>query len=147
MLYTIRQYKETDLSGILSSWENASKIAHPFLTKEFLDKERYNIPNLYLPNADTWVADINGSVVGFIALLGNEVGAIFVEPKFQGAGVGTALMNKAQGIHGDLEVEVFQANPIGRKFYDSYGFKPMSEKDHAETGHRLLRLKFTANVA
>ncbi len=121
MLHTIRQYTENDLSSILSSWENASKIAHPFLTQEFLDQERFNIPNLYLPNADTWVADINGTVVGFIALLGNEVGAIFVEPKFQGAGVGTALMNKAQGIHGDLEVEVFQANSIGRKFYHSYG--------------------------
>ena len=77
------------------------------MTKEFLDKERYNIPNLYLPNADTWVADINRTIVGFIALLGNEVGAIFVEPKFQGTGVRTALMNKAQEIHGDLEVEVF----------------------------------------
>ncbi len=147
MLHTIRQYIETDLDDILSSWENASKIAHPFLTKEFLDKERYNIPNVYLPNADTWVAEINGTVVGFIALLGNEVGAIFVEPKFQGAGVGKALMNKAQEIHGDLEVEVFQANSIGRKFYDSYGFKLMSEKEHAETEQRLLRLKFTANVA
>lgn len=147
MLHTIRQYTENDLSGILSSWENASKIAHPFLTQEFLDKERFNIPNLYLPNADTWVADLNGTVVGFIALLGSEVGAIFVEPKFQGTGVGTALMNKAQEIHGDLEVEVFQANSIGRKFYHSYGFKPMSEKDHVETGQRLLRLKFTTNVA
>ena len=144
MLYTIRQYTENDLSGILSSWENASKIAHPFLTKEFLDKERYNIPNLYLPNADTWVADINGSVVGFIALLGNEVGAIFVEPKFQGVGVGTSLMNKAQEIYGDLEVEVFQANSLGRQFYHSYGFKPMREQDHEATGQRLLRLKFTA---
>ncbi len=144
MLHTIRQYTDNDLNCILSCWENASKIAHPFLSREFLDRERYNIPNLYLPNADTWVADINGAVVGFIALLGNEVGAIFVEPKFQGMGVGTALMNKAQEIHGDLEVEVFQANSIGRKFYDSYGFKSMSEKNHAETGNKLLRLKFTA---
>jgi putative acetyltransferase len=37
-------------------------------------------PKLYLPNADTWVAETNGAVVGFIALLGNFVGAIFVEP-------------------------------------------------------------------
>lgn len=145
MVYRIRQYTGADLNGVLSSWENASKIAHPFLPKAFLDRERYNIPNVYMPNADTWVADINGVVVGFIALLGNEVGAIFVEPEHQGAGVGKALMDKAREIHGDLEVEVFARNSIGRKFYSGYGFKPLIEKVHEATGNKLLRLKFTAN--
>ena len=62
MTIIIRQYCELDLNDILSSWENASKLAHPFLTREFLNKERYNIPNVYLPNADTWVAEISGRV-------------------------------------------------------------------------------------
>ena len=44
MIYKIRQYTDADLDGVLSSWENASKIGHPFLADEFLDKERYNIP-------------------------------------------------------------------------------------------------------
>lgn len=145
MLYSIRQYTEADLDGVLSSWENASKIAHPFLPEAFLAKERHNIPNIYLPNAETWVADIDGLVVGFIALLGNEVGAIFVEPDYHGSGVGKALMDKAREIHGDLEVEVFSKNSIGRKFYSRYGFKPLIEKVHEATGNKVLRLKFTAN--
>lgn len=145
MEYTIRQYENSDLNGVLSSWENASKIAHPFLTEEFMDKERYNIPNIYLPNADTWVSEINGAIVGFIALLGNEVGAIFVEPEFQGRGIGSALMNKGKELHGNLEVEVFKANSIGRKFYSNYGFKLLLEKIHEETGNKVLRLKFTVN--
>lgn len=147
MPYTIRQYTEADISGVLSSWENASRIAHPFLTEEFLDNERYNIPNVYMPNADTWVAEIDKAVVGFVALIGNEVGAIFVEPDFQGSGVGKALMDKAQEIHGDLEVEVFQANAIGRQFYSSYGFEQLLEKIHEETGNTLLRLRFIADKA
>ena len=144
---TIREYREDDLNGVMSSWESANELAHPFLTREFLDKERYNIPNLYLPNADTWVAERNGRVVGFIALIGNEVGALFVEPEFHGIGIGRALMDKAQELHGELEVEVFEANPIGRKFYSSYGFKPLNEKTHEETGNKVLRLKFTADKA
>lgn len=144
MTISIRKYRKKDLNGVLSSWKNASKVAHPFLTKEFLDKERHNIPNVYLPNADTWVAELNGSVIGFIALIGNEVGAIFVEPEFHGMGVGRALMDKAQALHGDLEVEVFQANAKGRKFYSDYGFKPWVEKIHDETGNKVLRLKFPA---
>lgn len=145
MILIIREYRENDLSGVMSAWENASKLAHPFLTGEFLDQERYNIPNVHLPNADTWVAEFDRRVIGFIALIGNEVGAIFVEPEFHGAGAGKALMDKAQELHGDLEVEVFQANSIGRKFYSKYGFEPLIERIHEETGNKLLRLKFVSN--
>ena len=41
MFYVIRQYTENDLSGILSSWENASKIAHPFLTNGYSRLRRF----------------------------------------------------------------------------------------------------------
>lgn len=142
MTHLIRQYVESDLNDVLSSWETASKIAHPFLEEEFLETERYNIPNVYLPNTDTWVAEVDGGVVGFIALMGNEVGAIFLDPKFQGLGIGRALMNKAQEIHGTLELEVFKANSIGRKFYDRYGFVLLTESIHEPTNQDLLRLKF-----
>ena len=141
----IRPYVESDLEGVLSAWENASKLAHPFLTAAFQAKERYNIPNVYLPNTDTWVAEVEGVVVGFIALMGNEVGAIFVEPRLHGAGVGKALMDKAREIHRDLEVEVFEANSIGRRFYSGYGFEPLAEKHHQETGNKVLRLKYCAD--
>ena len=144
MAYSIRQYVETDLDGVISSWENASKIAHPFLSEEFLDKERYNIPNLYLPNADTWVADIEKICIGFIALLGNEIGAIFVEPIYQGSGIGKSLMDKAVSLHRNLELDVFEENPIGRGFYARYGFQPIGEKIHPETGLKLLRLRYCA---
>ena len=145
MVHTIRKYQERDLGGVLSSWENDSILAHPFLTSEFIGKERQNIVKVHLPRADTWLAESKGNVVGFIALLGNEVGAIFVEPEYHGNGVGTSLMNRAQEIHGDLEVEVFTENSIGRRFYASYGFVPLAEKIHEETGNKVLRLKFTAN--
>ncbi len=77
--------------------------------------------------------------------MGNEVGAIFLEPEFHGQGAGKALMGKAQEIHGDLEVEVFRENAIGRRFYTRYGFEQMDEKLHEPTGQQVLRLKFTAN--
>ena len=92
----IREYHEQDLPELLSVWEAASEIAHPFLTAEFLAAERENIPNLYLPNAETWVAELEGRVIGFVALIGNEVGAIFVHPNQHGTGIGRKLMDKAR---------------------------------------------------
>tara|TARA_R110002111_G_scaffold247140_5_gene310233 strand:- start:46998 stop:47432 length:435 start_codon:yes stop_codon:yes gene_type:complete len=140
----VREYQAEDLDAVLSSWENATRLAHPFLTDEFLDQERDNIPNLYLPNAETWVIEQEGQVIGFIALLGNEVGAIFVQPEFHGTGAGKALMDKAHALRGDLEVEVFEANSIGRHFYQRYGFTPLSESIHEPTGNPLVRMQFTA---
>ena len=141
----IRQYEETDLEAVLSSWEKATRLAHPFMSDDFIAQERINVAEKYLPNTDTWVVEIGGNVEGFIALMGNEVGAIFLMPNFHGKGAGKALMDKAQELHGDLEVEVFKENTIGRKFYSHYGFIQVEEKKHEPTGQQLLRLKFAAN--
>ncbi len=141
----IRQYKSTDLDAVLSSWEAATRLAHPFMTDEFIAQERINVAEIYLPNTDTWVVDIDGNVEGFIALMGNEVGAIFLQPEYHGKGAGKALMDKAQELHGDLEVEVFKENSIACNFYSRYGFVHLEEKLHEPTGRQVLRLKFTAN--
>jgi putative acetyltransferase len=141
----IRQYKESDLDSVLDSWEMATRLAHEFMTDDFIAQERKNVEEMYLPNTDTWVAEIGNEVKGFIALMGNEVGAIFLQPHCHGKGIGKALMDKAQELHGDLEVEVFKKNTIGRDFYSKYGFEPLEEKLHEPTGQQVLRLKFTAN--
>jgi putative acetyltransferase len=140
----IRQYKNSDLGAVTSSWETATRLAHPFMTDEFIAQERINVADIYIPNSNTWVMEIDGNVVGFIALMGNEVGALFLQPQFHGKGAGKALMDKAQELHGDLEVEVFKENSIGRKFYSRYGFEYLEEKLHEPTGQQLLRLTFTA---
>jgi putative acetyltransferase len=101
---------------------------------------------VYLPNAETWVWELDGRVVGFISLLGNEVGAIFVDPKVHGVGIGRALMDHARGLREELEVEVFKANVIGRAFYARYGFELMQEKVHDQTGLDMMRLMLAANT-
>ena len=140
----IRQYRPADCEEVLNIWAAASAVAHPFLSQEFLEQERHNIPNVYLPMADTWVWDTDGVVVGFISLIGSEVGAIFVDPRFQGAGIGRALMDKARALRGELEVEVFTRNLGGRAFYARYGFELMHQKVHEQTGFELLRLRLTS---
>ena len=51
----LRKYQTADLEELLNVWANASALAHPFLSQAFLALERYNIPNLYMPKAETWV--------------------------------------------------------------------------------------------
>lgn len=140
---TIRAYQDNDLDDLLIAWEKASRLAHHFMSEEFFEKERRNIPTVYLPNADTWVAVVDNKAVGFIALIGNEVGGFFVDPDFQGSGLGRALMDKVQALQNDLVVEVFKENSVGRRFYVRYGFKIIEEKIWEETGNSLLGMAFT----
>ena len=139
----IREYEDKDLEELLEAWYSASKVAHPFLSEEFLEQERKNIESVHLPNAETWVYELNGAVVGFIALIGNEVGAIFLDPEFHGKGIGRALMDHARSIRDVLELDVFKENKIGRNFYKKYGFIEEYEYLHKETGFMQLRLKLT----
>ena len=87
----LRRYSQEDCEDVLSVWEQASAIAHYFLSEEFQREERFNIANNYLPAAETWVWEEDGKVVGFISLIGNEIGGIFVDPTSQGSGIGKSL--------------------------------------------------------
>ncbi|PLX89519.1 MAG: GNAT family N-acetyltransferase [Desulfuromonas sp.] len=141
----IRKYSDSDLENLLDAWENASKLAHPFLTNDLLVTTRKNIPIALLPKADTWVYVHEGIVVGFISLIGNEIAALFVQPKFHGIGAGRALVDKARELHDELEVEVFEINSIGLQFYLKCGFVAFLEKNHEITNKKVLRMKITAN--
>ncbi len=141
----IRAYQDDDLADLLEVWYQASLIAHPFLDETFLNQERENIAALYLPLAETWVYVREGRLVGFIALIGNEVGALFVDPTVQGKGIGRALMDHAGTLRAELEVEVFKANRIGRRFYDHYGFSLVKEHIHEQTGQPVFRLRLSGN--
>jgi putative acetyltransferase len=141
----IRKYQPADCEDVLNVWARASALAHSFLSQEFLELERHSIPRVYLPNAETWVWEADGHVVGFISLLGNEVGAIFVDPRFHRSGIGCALMDRAHALRGELEVEVFERNLLGRAFYAKLGFEFMHQKVHDQTGFEVMRLRLAAN--
>lgn len=139
----IRKYNKKDVDAVVSSWRLASELAHPFLTAEFFEQEADNVRNVYLVYAETWVVEAEGRVIGFIALIEDEVGGLFVDPKFHGQGHGRALVDKAVTEKGPLRVEVFKLNEIGRSFYDSYGFVGLDEYTHEASGQPTLRMSYT----
>jgi putative acetyltransferase len=136
--YLIRQYVAEDLDAVMSCWEHANAVAHPFLTERFVSQVRREIPEVYLPAAETWVAVWHGRVVGFIALVGDEIGGLFVEPEFHGRGIGRALVDKARESREQLAVEVFELNTSGVRFYSRYGFAFERERRHDQTGDNVL---------
>lgn len=138
----IRKYQSADFKQMIHAWRSASELATPFLDEAFLEQEELNIRDIYIPNTETWVYDLDGTVVGFIALAGNEVGAIFLDPVHHGKGIGRQLMDHAAKLHKHLVLDVFKENKVGQRFYFRYGFEIIREHLHEETGKMLLRLEY-----
>ena len=138
----IRKHKEKDLEQIINIWYKSSTLAHPFLSSSFVEKVKSDMTNIYIPNSETWVYEIDNSIVGFISMLDNEIGGLFVLPNNQSKGIGTKLVDFIKKVHSELEVEVFEKNFIGRAFYDKYGFEKIKKFYHKESENEVLRLKF-----
>lgn len=137
----IRKHKEEDLEEIINIWYQASTLAHPFLDSKFVEKVEKDMRNIYIPNSETWVYVENNSVIGFISMIDNEIGGLFVLPDNHSKGIGTQLVDFISKDHKELEVEVFEKNVIGRAFYDKHCFKLMKHYTHKESGNEVLRLR------
>lgn len=125
----------------MTVWLRSSSLAHPFLNAEFVQKVESDMRNLYIPNSETVVFQEGEIVVGFISMIGNEIGGLFVLPDHHAKGIGTQLVNFIRKDFEELVVEVFEKNSIGRRFYDKMGFQLLNQYTHEETGNEVLRLK------
>lgn len=136
----IRAYTPSDRAAVLDIWLEASKVGHPFLPLAELNRQQALVGDVYLPISETWVAEQEGRIVGFIGLLESFIGGLFVDPKQHGNGVGRRLIDHAYRLKGSLSVEVYADNPIAPTFYARCGFTEIGRKDHDDEGRPLALL-------
>jgi ribosomal protein S18 acetylase RimI-like enzyme len=126
-----------DLEPCLALWRRASEAGHPFLDAATLDADGEIVRAHYMPAAEITVAEAAGRPVGFIALLGQTVGGLFVDPAHHGRGAGRALVLDAAGRKGALDVEVYEANAGARAFYRALGFVETGRREADDMGRPL----------
>lgn len=130
----IRKYRTDDTDALIAIWERGNAHAHPFLPEDFVNQVAKDMRNIYLPNAETWVLEQDTKPVGFIALIDNEIGGLFLDPMLIGKGFGRKMVDHALALKGPLRVEVFKENTVARPFYDRYGFVFEEEYLHEPSG-------------
>lgn len=130
----IRAYRAADKLILSSIWHRASLKAHAFLGEELLCEQKEMIENVYLEQAEIWVAVLDNKPAGFIGLLDNFVGALFIDPQAQGRGIGRALIQHAAKLRDRLELEVFAENQGAYLFYTKLGFKEISRRSEDDSG-------------
>ena len=100
---------------------------------EYRDQLLLNPDAIYLPegqiaNGQVIVAELEGEVAGFAAVVGGDLDGLFVEPELWGRGIGRALADAAthEARNRGLALSVI-ANPRARRFYEHCGFSVEGE--------------------
>ena len=100
---------------------------------EYRDQLLANPDAIHLPpgqiaNGQVIVAELDGEVAGFAAVVGGELDGLFVEPDMWGGGIGRALVDAAthEARKRGLALKVI-ANPRARRFYEHCGFSVEGE--------------------
>lgn len=83
----IRKWQSEDTAPLLSLWLESTTEAHPFIDASYWQANEAVVRDEYLPAAETWVWEENGTLCGFISVMQFQfVGALFVAPAFIGKG-------------------------------------------------------------
>lgn len=137
-------FTPTDEDAVIRIWLDASRQAHDFVEPGFWEGLERAVRDEYLPQSEVWVYDDNltGEVVGFSALRGHFVEALFVDPARQGEGIGFQLIEKIKTKHAEIELNVFQENKPSVAFYERQGFSAVGEGIDPSTGHAEWRMRF-----
>ncbi|MBF6352006.1 GNAT family N-acetyltransferase [Nocardia flavorosea] len=142
---TIRPYRPEDEEAVVGLWSRASRIAHPFIANEGAGERERKLREIYLVEADNWVAENPaGGVVGLMGLLGSEIGGLFVDPGAQKMGIGKQLVAHALRLHGRVTLDVFELNTAARAFYARLGFREIGRHPESDTGFTAITLELTA---
>src|SRR5690348_6557556 len=92
------------------------------------DPEAIYLPDGQIANGQVVVAELDGHIAGFAAVVGGELDGLFVEPDLWGRGIGRALVDAAthEARRRGLALKVI-ANPRARRFYEHCGFSVEGE--------------------
>ena len=87
-----------------------------------------HLPPAQIANGQVHVAELDGRIAGFAAVVGGELDGLFVEPELWRCGIGRMLVDKAthEARNRGLALTV-TANPHALEFYTKCGFSVEGE--------------------
>ncbi len=87
------------------------------------------IRDIVLPRQRVTVAEAGNDIVGFIAVSGEWVEQLYLDPAWTGKGIGSRLLMDATASLSAVTLHCFQANNGARRFYERHGFRAESFGD------------------
>ena len=121
-----RLYKPEDFDDITRLWFEAETVAMPKLMARMghtLEDAREYFLRAVVGEDQIWVYERSGVPLGFLAIQGDFIDRLYVDPAYHRQGIGQALLMKARQLlpkHMWLYTHV--ANKMARSFYEKNGF-------------------------
>jgi ribosomal protein S18 acetylase RimI-like enzyme len=123
----IRPYKSDDFGAIAHLWRRAREQAFPEFQRakgHTFEEDQVYFCDVILVNNDVWVAEVNGEAAAFMAIAGDFIDQLYVDPAHQRSGLGKTLLNHARTLSPEhLWLFTLQINTNGRAFYEKNGFR------------------------
>lgn len=113
-----------DHAELLDIWLRSVRATHTFLTEADIQSLLPVVKDVALPALELWVlADVDGTLMGFMGLDGAKLEALFLAPEHAGRGGGRLLVEHALQLKGPLTCDVNEQNPEALHFYQKLGFQ------------------------
>ncbi len=123
----VRPLREEEIDAVIRLWHASKRVAYPYLPLEqsrTLAEDARFFRDRILPRSSVWVAEEDGTLLGFMALEGSYVDRLYIHPDRQRRGVGTALMEKAKELSpSGLQLHTHVKNTQACAFYEQHGFR------------------------
>lgn len=123
----IRRYCEADFESLVAMWHTSKRAAFPYVATQqryTLEDDRDYFQRTVRPEAKVWIAEKDGVLLGFVALVGDLIDLLFVAVQAQCQGIGHVLTNRAkERSPGKLRAYTFQKNRAARSFFAKQGFE------------------------
>jgi len=118
-----------DEREMLEDLQRRASLALPDYREQLLaNPDAIHLPHSQVANGQVIVAEIDGRIAGFAAIVGGELDGLFVEPNLWRRGIGARLVEAAtyEARRRGLALTVI-ANPTARDFYQNCGFSVEGE--------------------
>lgn len=126
----IRRMAPDEVEEVTRVWRRSRLDAVPDLESRLphsLEDDRDHILNTVVPNFELWVAQLDGVIVGMLAIRDDDLDKLYIEPGHQRRGIGRQLLEKAKSLSpSGLTLFTHQANSKARSFYEANGFEAIA---------------------
>jgi GNAT superfamily N-acetyltransferase len=133
-----------DVEAVADLFHRGWHDAHPGLVPEGLTERRTEeafhdrVARRVAETDETTVAEVDGQVVGFIMIAGDEAEQVYVDRAYRGSGVASALLTEAErqiaaGGHEVAWLAMVRGNERARAFYTRQGWVDEGDVDYEVT--------------
>jgi GNAT superfamily N-acetyltransferase len=122
----IRKYEDQDFESVTRLWRRAREVSLPEFQREkgysFESDQKYFKEHI-LVEERVFIAELDRQMAGFMAIKGDFVDCLYVDPDHWHKGIGSALLDYARSLSSQhLWLYTLQINHVARNFYQKRGF-------------------------